>query len=357
MTYKLPTHVEKKLVAYEEAFRSLPNQGLYFFNKVQTLVSLTSSLERIIDHPEEDPWPLLDSCLTDQLSLLKMARLLGHEISIVTQETSQYGEHDRTKPLFEAAWTTYSDDVYDHSVKLVEDRLVDSGFDREWFEGKVCFDGGCGTGRLSLAMARLGAKKVVAADFGGKSLEFFKRQLQRQGLPNVEVVEMDVTDLSPYQDESFDFVASNGVLHHTPRCLEGLDEHYRVTKTNGVMWLYLYGAGGFYWDIYDRMKKLVSDIEIAQIVRVMKEFHLREGFIYTFLDNVFAARTYYLESDIIERLSKISPLQFDHQGGPAIFDNPGKYIKENYGKDIMGPQGEVRVVIHKRVATTQRVAV
>ncbi|QQG36311.1 MAG: class I SAM-dependent methyltransferase [Micavibrio aeruginosavorus] len=278
-------------------------------------------------------------------------------MALSDDNVDQYGEHDRTKPLFEEAWTTYSDDTYDHSVSLVEERLIDSGFDEDWFEGKTCFDGGCGTGRLSLAMARLGAEKVVAADFGGKSLDFFKRQLKRHGLNNVQVVEMDVTDLSLYAAGSFDFVASNGVLHHTPRCLDGLDEHYRITRPDGVLWLYLYGAGGFYWDIYDRMKKLVSDIEIAEIVRVMKDFRLREGFIYTFLDNVFAARTYYLESEIIERLSKAAPLEFVHQGGPAIFDNPGKYIQERFGKDIMGPQGEIRVVIHKKGAIGQKLAV
>lgn len=348
MTYKLPETIESKLSAYENLFRTLPTQGLFLYNKVQTLVEITSHLEHIIDHPEENPWDRLDSCLSGQISLLQNANAIRHEISMIDQSAKQYGEHDRTKPLFEEAWTTYSDEVYDHSLKLVEERLVGSGFDQKWFAGKVCFDGGCGTGRLSLAMARLGAKKVIAADFGGKSLGFFRKQLERHGISTVEIVEMDVTDLSRYNDNSFDFVASNGVLHHTPRCLEGLDDHYRITKADGILWLYLYGAGGFYWDIYDRMKQLVSTIEIGDIVKIMKSFNLREGFIYTFLDNVFAARTYYLESEILDRLGKLAPLESVHQGGPAIFDNPGNYIQTRFGKDIMGPEGEIRVVIRKR---------
>ena len=46
------------------------------------------------------------------------------------------------------------------------------GIDEKFLKGKSCFDGGCGTGRLSIALSRLGAKEIIAADIGEKSLKF-----------------------------------------------------------------------------------------------------------------------------------------------------------------------------------------
>src|SRR6185437_15838749 len=66
---------------------------------------------------------------------------------------------EHTAELFQTAWTTYDDATYDHSVALMEDRLRRSGFDGRFFRGKSCFDGGCGTGRFAIAMAKAGAAK------------------------------------------------------------------------------------------------------------------------------------------------------------------------------------------------------
>ncbi len=341
--------------SFESEYKKTSYEKGFLLAKMECLVFITNSLEDILLNPNTYP---IDK-LTDIFSFLKeklsRTSAISNEFLTWTQSdkensnTSVYNGASKTQNLFETAWTTYSDDVYDHSVALVLDRLEQSGFGPNSLQGKVCFDGGCGTGRLSIAMAKMSASKVVAADFGSKSLSFFQKQIARYNISNIETADIDVTDLSAYPSEHFDFVASNGVLHHTKNCLGGLDEHWRVVKPGGYLWLYLYGAGGFYWEVYDRMRSLLADTSPELLRSFMVHIGVREGLIYTMLDNFLAPREYYYASQILERLSLQHALTWKHQAGKSIFDDPSKYIATTYGKDILGPEGEVRLIIQKNI--------
>ena len=147
-------------------------------------------------------------------------------------------------------------------------------------------------------MARL-ANKVVAADIGGTN-----HALHELEIDNVEIVNADITDLSDFKSGSFDFVATNGVLHHTLAPIEGLKEHYRITSNqSGVLWIYLYGDGGK-WPIYDRIRDALSELD-TKLKEVLTQMKLREGLVYTYLDNCLAPRTYHLTSDIVKTLKDI----------------------------------------------------
>ena len=43
-----------------------------------------------------------------------------------------------------------------------------------------------------------------------------------------------------FEDESFDIVFSNGVLHHTPDIGKSFREAYRVLKQGGEFWVIMY---------------------------------------------------------------------------------------------------------------------
>ena len=88
-------------------------------------------------------------------------------------------------------------------------------------------------------MALAGAAEVIAADFGDESLAALEQRTAEYQVAQVKPVQMDVTDLSRFDTGSFDFVASQGVLHHTEHPDRGIQEHFRVTKPGGHFWLYL----------------------------------------------------------------------------------------------------------------------
>jgi len=314
---------------------------------IQSTVMVMKTLEDVIMQPQKDPEIALEDSLEKQVVFLQsVLDLEEHLVEDHQNKNKAYKDH--TEELFEEAWTTFSKETFMHSVNLVESRLRDSGFDETFFNGKTCFDGGCGIGRLSVAMVRLGASKVVAADIGGTSLSYFRHALHELEIDNVEIVSADITDLSNWKSGSFDFVATNGVLHHTLAPIEGLKEHYRITSNqSGVLWIYLYGDGGNYWPIYDRIRDALSEMDTKFIKEVLTQMKLREGLVYTYLDNCLAPRTYHLTSEIVKTLKDIHPMDFKEADGPSIFDKPTRYIGEKYGSWILGPEGEVRISVEK----------
>ncbi len=68
-------------------------------------------------------------------------------------------------------------------------------------EGRVVYDLGCGPGRLAIASALLGAKRVVAVDIDSKVLKVAKRNAQQLGVyDQIEFVAQDVKTLKGRAD-------------------------------------------------------------------------------------------------------------------------------------------------------------
>lgn len=331
-----------------ELAAKLPEGGLGSVTRVQAGLAMLVALETINARQNDDPSPVLRKAMNDAKGILSAALSIAPELD---PKRLNVGSIEigvgHTINLFENAWTSYTPETYEHSLTLVKERLKRSGFDEQYFVGKTCFDGGCGTGRLSIAMAQMGAKKVTAIDLGRESLDYFRKVVERCGLKNIEIIEHDVTELAAWQDGAYDFVASNGVLHHTENCEGGIREHFRITKPGGVFWVYLYGAGGMYWHLYDLLKPMVLNISPADIRRILGAFGLREGLIYTYLDNFLAPRIYYTRDEFLKLLKEEGEFTWRHAKGKSEIDDTEILLSTAYGAQIYGSQGEVRLVVMK----------
>lgn len=108
--------------------------------------------------------------------------------------------------------------------------------------GVKILDAGCGTGQLAIFLS-LTKRTVVGIDFSFSSLKKandFKRQF---GLKDVHVAQMDIFNLA-LADESFDYVFSNGVLHHTADAYRGFRGLCRLVKKGGYLAIGLYNKYG-----------------------------------------------------------------------------------------------------------------
>lgn len=340
------------LEQYKRLMGMIPNQGIGKYIKVESALVLLNCLENIAASMNNDPYPSLYRAISNQFQFLEETARLSEVLGESARQEGQNGESDlqeQSITLFQDAWTTYGRETYEHSVQLIRERLNANGFDKNFFSDKVCFDGGCGTGRFSIAMAELGAKQVVAADLGDASLAMARKVAKEYRLDNIEFVKQDITDLRNWNDASFDFVASNGVLHHTVDAERGIREHFRITKHGGTFWLYLYGDGGIYWFVYDQMKRLMKDFTEQEIKKILLQFQIREGLIYTFLDNVMAPiRNYYYTSNVVDMLKEIGLFSYSNLKGSSEIDDTAMVMKTRYGKEIYGNEGEVRIRIDKR---------
>jgi len=101
------------------------------------------------------------------------------------------------------------------------------------FKGKKILEFGSGRGELSIAVSKLGGK-VTGIDIGGDLVELAKKTA------NLNKAECrfsvgSVVELN-FEDESFDFVIGNAILHHLSEneLKKAVAESYRVLKRNGV---------------------------------------------------------------------------------------------------------------------------
>lgn len=104
----------------------------------------------------------------------------------------------------------------------------------EFFRGKRVLDAGCGSGRHSFYAARFGAD-VWAVDLG-PAVEAARRNNSDNG---ARIVQADIYNL-PFAPESFDFIYSNGVLHHLPDPEGAFRNLLRYLKPGGEIQIFLY---------------------------------------------------------------------------------------------------------------------
>jgi ubiquinone/menaquinone biosynthesis C-methylase UbiE len=325
----------------------LPIQGGGAYARVEATLDLLLALDRNLKNPDEDPVPVLGAATARAAAIAEAAHIRANDSAPAATAPTDASNKQSVADLYARAWTTYSESTYDHSVGLIEERLRRSGLDASFFRDKVCFDGGCGTGRFAVAMARAGARHVYAVDVAQQSLDYLRKVMERYRLTNIEPVCQDVTDLSAFATGKCDFVASNGVLHHTQAPERGIAEHFRITARGGQFWLYLYGAGGLYWDVYDRLRPVVTALDLHENYRILRELQVREGLIYTFLDNLRAPRVYYLVDEVLALLRKHGEFEVRNARGSAAVDDTEKLLASRWGRTVLGPQGEVRIIVTK----------
>ena len=141
-----------------------------------------------------------------------------------------------TGQLFEKLWAPYDDKPFDESVQLFRRRLDIIGFDTAFFQGKAVLDAGCGGGRNTIAMARLGAADAQGIDLGGEGIQNARECAQ--GLDNVHFQQASDLDI-PFEDERFDLVWCAGVVMITTRGSRPR-ELTRVLKPGGLLYLLVY---------------------------------------------------------------------------------------------------------------------
>lgn len=118
--------------------------------------------------------------------------------------------------------------------------------DPSWFAGKRVLDAGCGLGRWTIGLLRLGCQ-VLAVDASTAALETLREQAGRLvpeavAANRLETQQVNLLDLpEDLAAQRFDLVFSFGVLHHTGDTRRALANVASLVDREGVLFLYLYG--------------------------------------------------------------------------------------------------------------------
>ena len=136
---------------------------------------------------------------------------------------------------------------YDEDSRLVKDRahniedLTTLRYIQKFLKpGAKILEVGAGTGRYSLALAKMGYN-VVATDLTPNHVEIMKRKSKR--LKNFRCMVADSMDLSMFKDNSFDMILNLGPMYHLFNLKDkkqAINETLRVAKKNAIcMFAYL----------------------------------------------------------------------------------------------------------------------
>jgi SAM-dependent methyltransferase len=141
-----------------------------------------------------------------------------------------------------------------------------TGFTPQELKGKLILDVGCGMGRFAEVATRWGAR-VVGVDLS-KAAEVAAKNLFDQGRANF--FRTDVFAL-PFAPESFDFIYSLGVLHHTPDCERAFKGLPGLLKPGGTIAIWLYSAYNKWYrcsDFYRKLTHRLSPHVLLNLCRV-----------------------------------------------------------------------------------------
>jgi len=133
-------------------------------------------------------------------------------------------------------------------TSLTEDRVVEAERSLTGFlclsglSGRTLLDIGCGSGLFSLAALRLGADSVMSFDLDPQSVACCKYLREREGNPDRwtilsgSVLDNHFLDSLPKAD----VVYSWGVLHHTGRMWEAIENAIELVRPGGVLFIAIY---------------------------------------------------------------------------------------------------------------------
>jgi SAM-dependent methyltransferase len=114
--------------------------------------------------------------------------------------------------------------------------------------GAKILEAGCGTGQLSNFLGSTWGRTVIATDACMNSLKLAERFRRENQIKSVAFLQMNL--FRPvFKPETFDFVISNGVLHHTSDPLLGFQTIAKLVKPGGVILI----------GLYNKYSRLVTD--------------------------------------------------------------------------------------------------
>lgn len=296
------------------------------------------------------------SVLGKNIDFLRQSRFLGSyfdKTSKVGQITAEhllsYGSKTKgeTQQVYDRLWKRFDVSNYLKEAKeIIVTRFQRSGLDFRNITGRA-LDLGCGSGRFTIALSLLtSATKVYGVDLDEESIARGNEIAKRAEISNIEFQKADVLNI-PFQDDFFDFVFCNGVLHHTLDMEKGIREMYRVLKPGMSAYLYLYGDGGLYWYSREKMSLLMKKIPQEYTMAILDIIGMPPNrFIFT--DNWYVPKERHTTKDYLERYLK--EVGFVHVrkfiGGRAT-DLDGAVASGSKEAEMMWGDGEHRYIMEK----------
>jgi ubiquinone/menaquinone biosynthesis C-methylase UbiE len=105
-------------------------------------------------------------------------------------------------------------------------------------EKALVLDAGTGPGRIPVLMCQMQPQwQIIAIDLAKSMLQIASQHIQQANLQSRIHLQLVDAKCLPYEDEKFDMVVSNSLVHHLPDPASFFSEIKRVLKPNGAIFL------------------------------------------------------------------------------------------------------------------------
>lgn len=263
------------------------------FVKACSVAYLFNGMERCFDSGRE-PVREINRLLEDLASFFALNAKIGFG-ELASPSQSENGSNEDSGNQIEAVigehygqlFKNFSADSYwNEPARLLKLRLERNGIDLSELKNKRVLDAGCGGGRYTAAWRVLGAAQAIGIDISPLNIATARQRIAQSTISEVAFVEGTVLKL-PFDDDSFDIVFSNGVLHHTLDWRAGVAECVRVLKPGGLGWLYLIeNPGGLFWDVIEILRVITQGLDGDLARRALQAMGTPANRIFYMLDHV-----------------------------------------------------------------------
>ena len=287
-----------------KASRKVKNVTSFDLLKVIVVFNLAFFYRNLEKTLPPNPINLFKKILKKNEALLNLGYETLPNINFPTPRSFEKTQDDITAEHYGNLFSEFQNDNYfNETKKNFSQRLERNGFDFNWLKNKKVLDAGCGNGRYSYAIKCLGAGEVFGLDFSKINLGDAKKRLKEYPIDNLSYTEGSVLDI-PFKDEEFDFVISNGVLHHTTNENLGIKEMLRVMKKDGQGFLMLINSpGGIHWDFVEICREILFDVPFNFVHDVFSMLNMPKNLQYLYLDHILVPiNTRLTKNEIIDKL-------------------------------------------------------
>jgi len=121
-----------------------------------------------------------------------------------------------------------------------------------------CIDVGCGSGPLSIMLAKITDLDIYAMDVSTKAIELLKDKIETEGLSKRIKPMLNDAESMPFDDGFADLIVSRGSMFFWNDQTKVFKEIYRVLKPNGMAYI---GCGFGTSELFEEVKKKMEEID------------------------------------------------------------------------------------------------
>ena len=158
----------------------------------------------------------------------------------------------------------------EHVDSILSDELL--CVSRDWFPGRRVLDAGCGNGRWTIGLLKLGCQ-VCAVDASEAALGHLQGAVDElcteEERERLEVEQVNLLDLpADLRERDFALVFTFGVQHHTGDTRRALHNVAALAGPEGLLFAYLYGRGSV-------SRKQSATLEVVRIALAPLPFSVK----------------------------------------------------------------------------------